>query len=190
MKAFQQIREMTVGIVSSYDEGICAVGEILGKSLAMLEQYCHTERFVQNQIRETLARVESLRKKDFDLLMAPIFVYQGRREQEIKQFLNLFLKRQRELAGQLKRMIQTGILLKVPDLEKAIQKTIEEAKDYLVGFQKEQTLIGEKMQSLLCKKEKLTLKEFKKTLEILEGELGLDGKGKTALSGNSVTLHC
>lgn len=191
MRAFQQIREITTGLVTSYDERICAVGEIIEKSLAMLEQYRQAEQVVQSQLRETLARVESLRKKDFDRLMAPILECQEKKEQEIKRFLTLFLKGQRELAGQLKRMIQAGILSKVPDLEKAIQKTIEEAKEYLIGFQKEQAFIREKMQSLFHKKEGLTVKEFKKTLDILQGELGLDKEEETAISGNSViTSHC
>ena len=128
MRGFEQVRDMTAAVIASYDERICAVGEIIEKGLAMLDQHRQVEQAVQCQLRETLSKVESLRKKDFDLLMAPILVYQDRREQEIKQFLNLFLKKQRELAGQLKRMIQSGILSKVPDLEKAIQKTIEEAK--------------------------------------------------------------
>ena len=44
----------------------------------------------------------------------------------------------------------------------------------MIGVQKEQALIVEKMRYLFDKKEELTLKEFKKTLNILCGELGLN----------------
>lgn len=189
MREFEQVRDMTAAMVASYDERICAVGEIIEKSLAMLDQYRHAEQLVRIQLRETLAKVESLRKKDFDLLMAPILVHQEKREQEIKHFLNLFLKGQRTMSGQLKRTIQAGILLSIPDLEKAIQKSIEEAKEYLIDFQKEQAFIGEKMRCLFRKKEELTLKEFKETLDILCGELGLNKNEKICNVGNSVISH-
>lgn len=176
MGRHEEVKNLTVGVVASYDERICAVGDIIEKSLEMLDQHRQAEQTVQSELRETLAKVESLRKKDFDCLMGPILDHQEKREKEIKQFLNDFLKRQRELAGQLKRLIQAGILSQVPEVERSIEEAIEEAKQHLLCFQKEQALIWKKMQALFQKKEELTLKEFKKTLDILQTELGLNNK--------------
>lgn len=173
MRSFEEVRDRTAEIVASYDERICAVSDIIEKSLKMLDESRHTSQTVQNQLKETLAKVESLRKKDFDALTTPMILHQEKREREIREFLDSFLKNQRELANQLKRVIQAGIFAKVPELEKALGETIHEAKEHLVGFCKEQTLIGEKMQSLQNKKEALTLKEFKGVLGNLQKELGL-----------------
>lgn len=175
----ERIRNMVTDVVGSYEHRISAVGEIIESSLAMLDQCHHVEQAVQSRLRETLSEVESLRKKDFDSLIAPILAYQGKREQDIKQLLHAFLKKQREIAGQLKRMIQAEILFELPTVEKTIQSTIEEAKERLVCFQKEQSLIGEKMQYLFRKKEAITLNEFKKTLDTLQAELGLNKDSNT-----------
>ncbi|MBI5299543.1 MAG: hypothetical protein HY877_04530 [Deltaproteobacteria bacterium] len=179
MRDFEEIRDRTAEIVASYDERICAVSDIIEKSLKMLDESRHTSQTVQNQLKETLAKVESLRKKDFDALTTPMLLHQEKREHEIKEFLDSFLKNQRQLASQLKRVIQAGIFPKVPELEKALGETIQEAKEHLVSFCKEQTLIGEKMQSLLHKKEALTLREFKEALGALQRELGFSEEEKT-----------
>lgn len=184
MRGFEEVRDRTAEIVASYGERIGAVSDIIEKSLKMLDESRHTSRAVQNQLKETLAKVESLRKKDFDALVTPILFYQERREQEIKEFLNSFLKNQRELACQLKRVIQAGIFSKVPELEKTLGETIQDAKEHLVGFCKEQTLIGEKMEYLFQKKETLTSKEFKGVLEILQRELGFSEEIKMQAVAN------
>jgi hypothetical protein len=173
MLGYNEVREMTAGLIGNYDQRICAVEEIIGKSLQMMGQYQDVEKAVQSQLKETLAKKKSLRKRDFDMLISPIIEYQGKREKEIKEFLNFFLKTQRQLAGELRMLIERGILTKVPDFEKAIQKSIEDAKMFLINFQKAQVLIGGKMQSMFQKKEELTLKDFKETLSVLLGELGL-----------------
>ncbi|MDI6807469.1 MAG: hypothetical protein QME66_00600 [Candidatus Eisenbacteria bacterium] len=189
MGGFEQVKDMTAAVVSSYDERICAVGEIVEKGLAMLDQCRLVEQAVQYELRERLARVESLRKKDFDQLMAPILIYQSTREQEIRQFMNFFLKTQRELASQLKRMIEAEIFSRVPDLEKIIQTNIEAAREHVIGFQKEQAVIGRRMRHLFLKQEDLTLKEFRKTVDILCGELGLEKEEKLAMPA-AVLSHC
>lgn len=184
MSGFEEIRDRTADIVVNYDERICAVSDIIEKSLKMLDESRHISLAVQNQLKETLARVESLRKKDFDALTSPILLHQERREQKIKELLGSFLKNQRELASQLKRVIQAGIFSKVPELEKALEETIQGAKEHLVGFCKEQTLIGEKMQYLFQKRDTLTLKEFKEVLEILQKEIGFPGEEKMQTLAN------
>jgi len=178
MRGFEEIRDRTAEIVASYDERIGAVSDIIEKSLKMLDESRQVSQAVRSQLKETLAKVESLRKKDFDTLATPILFYQERREQEIKECMTTFLKKQRELACQLQRIVRAGIILKIPVLEKEIEQTISEAKKSLVCFQKEQALIGEKMEYLLHKKETLTLKEFKGVLEILQRELGFPEETK------------
>lgn len=174
MSRLEELKTLTTNMIESYDERVSAVEEIIEKSLGMLEQNAQAEQIIRNQLKETLAKVESVRKKDFDCLTAPLLAHQEKRGTQIKQFLHAFLKKQRESAGQLKRMIQEGVLGQVPEWEKTIQTMMEGTKARIHDFQKEQTLINEKMQSLHQQKEKLTLHEFKKTLDCLQAELGLN----------------
>lgn len=173
MSGSEEIKNLTVNIVANYDERITVVGEIIEKGLAMLDQCRRAQKIVQNELKETLAKVESLRKKDFDFLMMPLLGFQETKEQEIREFVNRFLKKQKESASQLKRLIQTDILEKVPEVEMSIQGALEEAKRYLLQFQKEQAFIGEKIQTLSSRKEALTVKEFKQAMESLQETLGL-----------------
>lgn len=173
MSGFEEIKSLTIDIVANYDERITVVSEIIEKGLTMLDQCRRAQKIVQHELKETLARVESLRKRDFDFLMTPLLYFQEAKEQEIREFVNEFLKKQKESASQLKRLIQAGILEKVPEVEMSIQGILEEAKKYLLQFQKEQAFIGEKMQTLSSRKETLTVKEFKQAMESLQETLGL-----------------
>lgn len=175
MAELDEIREMTANVVSSYQDRISAVEEIIERSLTMLDQSRLAKQIVHNELKETLANGESLRKKDFDDLMAPLLNYQEKREHEIKSLLGDFLKSQRELAGQLKRVIQAGILDKTAELEKTIQAAIETVKKQVISFQQEQDRIAKHMQYLFDKKAELTLREFKKILEDLYKEVNIYG---------------
>lgn len=175
MAGLEEIREMTANVVSSYQDRITAVEEIIERSLTMLDQSHLAKQIVHSELKETLANVESLRKKDFDDLMAPLLNYQEKREGEIKSLLTTFLKSQRELASRLKGTIQSGLLAKTAELEKTIQAAIETVKKQVISFQQEQNRIAERMQYLFNKKSELTLKEFKKTLENLYKEVSIYG---------------
>jgi hypothetical protein len=171
MEKAEEIKKMTLNIVKSYDEKICACEEIIKKSLTMLDECKNIQKTVQNELREKLARVESLRKKDFDQIMVPLITHQEKREEEIKSTLDTFLKRQRELAHHLTDAIQLGVVSKVYELEKNVRKEIKETENHLVSFQNEQIKINEQLIGLLQKD--LTFKEFKKIISFLERELGL-----------------
>lgn len=173
MESPEQLKENIVDILVNYDKCVCTVGGIVENSLNMLEQQRQAERLVHDELRETFAKAGSLRKKDFDMLMAPVWAYQERKEQEIRRFLTFFLEEQRTLAGRLKEMVQTGAL-KEPGFEKSLEQAIEEAKAYFIKFQQEQSFIQENMQNLFHKKESLTLKEFKRILGRLLDNLGLE----------------
>ncbi|MBI1871263.1 MAG: hypothetical protein HYS07_08740 [Chlamydiae bacterium] len=169
----EEIKRITGDVIRGYDERICAVQEIIEKSLDTFDQ-CHVaNQMVRENLRETLSRVESLRKKDFDVLTMPLLAHQWAREKEIKLTLHSFLKRQRELADQLKRVVEEGIFRDILSLEKAVQDSIAQTRVSLKCFQEEQTLIGEKMQYLFQRKDELTLREFKKTLDDLGCKLRL-----------------
>ncbi|MBI1882901.1 MAG: hypothetical protein HYS08_01655 [Chlamydiae bacterium] len=170
----EEIKRITADAIRGYDENICAVQEIIEKSMEMLDQCRVANQMVQENLRETLSKVESFRKKDFDVLTMPLLAYQRAREKEIRLTLHSFLKRQKELAAQLKRGVEEGIFLDVPSLEKGIQGSIADTRVSLRCFQEEQALIGEKMQYLLQKKDELTLREFKKTLDDLGSKLRLE----------------
>src|SRR3990167_5126909 len=108
MPVQDEIRNLTDGVVASFDSGIEAVGTVIEKGLELLDGYRMEQEAVRGSLREALASVGSLRHKDFDLVMERILTFQSHRESEIKTLIRAFLTRQRELAGRMRRSLKAG----------------------------------------------------------------------------------
>ena len=70
-----EIKNMTEGVVSSFESGIETVGHLIEKGLELLDGYRAEQKAIHGSLRESLASVGSLRKKDFDGVMERISEY-------------------------------------------------------------------------------------------------------------------
>ena len=82
-------------IVSSYEAKIRSIGAIFDTTHQLLQSFqgsfldTRQERErLKAELRENLAKNESLRKKDFDNIMQDILSTQERKEQEVRNLLN------------------------------------------------------------------------------------------------------
>ncbi len=169
----EAIQAMTAKIVANYHERICAIEDIMMESINTLAEARLAKEITEHELQETLAQEESLRKKDFDALLEPLFFYQRKKEKELQSVLNSFLKEQREQARQLQAVILSHMTEKVEGYEQSIQKSIEETKRHIEAIQKECHRIGVGLQYLFDRRDSLTLEELKKTLMELYRVLGL-----------------
>ena len=96
-------------IISSYEDRIAGVQSIFDTTRLVLadfqdgsDQAREEQTLINTQLRETLARNENLRNKDYDLMMRPIVEPRRAQEKEIRALLNEFLAEQQRLAADLK----------------------------------------------------------------------------------------
>ncbi len=187
MSVPNEIQGLTRGVVDSFNSGIEAVGQLIEKGLELLDGYRREEEAVRGSLRESLASIGSLRRRDFDGLMEPVLQFQMRREQEIKALIKDFLSRQRELTQRLRRALEAGILQEVEKGKKELREMLGEAREEILSFQKEQETIRCTFARLESHKEGVTIKELKKEIQDLGEELLKGGDNHELCRRNGTT---
>lgn len=181
MSVPNEIRNLTEGVVASFEEGINAVGHLIEQGLGLLDGYHREQEAVQGRLREALATVGSLRRKDFDGIMEGILVFQSGRESAIETLIKVFLRKQKELAARLKRSLEAGIFQEVDRCKVELSTMIDEAREEIVSFQREQQKIRSTLVTLEAQGQ-VSAKEFKLVIQDLETELlGTDTKQQQAI---------
>lgn len=166
-----KVMKFTEEVISSYHQGIDAVGQMIEGGMKLLDQYRLQQRVIRESLREKLARIGSLRHKDFDQILLPLLAYQERSEEEVKGLIQGLLRRQRDLTGMLTRSLRFGLKDDVTRFKNELVTGLEEMRLALQRFQKEQGLIQETFQSLEETDEPVNTRNFRKVVETLEKAL-------------------
>lgn len=170
----EEVIKFTEEVISSYQQGIGAVGQLIGGGIELLDQHRLQQRRIRESLREKLARRGSLRHKDFDQMLLPILAYQERREAEVKGLIQDLLGRQRDLTGMLTRSLRFGLKDELTRFKNELVTGLEEMRLALQRFQKEQGLIRETFQSFQSLEETdepVNTRNFRKVVETLEKAL-------------------
>ena len=160
------VTHVVEGIISSYEEKLQSISFIIDNTQMVLGEFQESMSHAKEEkealnvrLRDILARNESLRKKDFDVMMNTILVSQDDGEREVRNLLHNYLDEQGEMARQLKGNLGTfkddlnkddiGRINEFRKMLKDILKKQEERKAEVAAklriFQKEQ---GELFRSL------------------------------------------
>jgi len=165
------MKRLAKEIISSYESRISEVGIIIDNTHQILEDFKTKRNEMSNQLKEILAKEESLRKKDFDSMMEEILSHQEGREKQVRDLLRTFLEEQKEMAQTIKKNLSEGEKVRVNDFKKMLQdiqarhKAGEnEVRMMLMEFQKEHKEMAESLRSLLDKGEAIRIKDFKEML--------------------------
>ena len=185
MPLAEDMSNVVGNMLSSYEMRIESIGAIFDTTHHLLQSF--QESFLDtrlerektnNQLRENLARNESLRKKDFDRMMQDILSIQDRREEEIRELLNGYLNGQKEMAHSLrsnlakvKDSIAKGETQRVKEFQTAINDILakqeerkQDVSSELKEFQKNQREMAERLKELLAKGRELRIKDLKSML--------------------------
>jgi hypothetical protein len=145
---------------------------IIDNTHQILDDFKTKRNEISNQLKETLAKEESLRKKDFDNMMGDILSNQDEREKQVKGLLRTFLEEQKDMAETIKDNFAEGEKMRIDDFKKMMQdiqvrqKIREnEVSTRLKEFQKEYKEMAESLRSLLNKGETMRIKDFKEMLK-------------------------
>jgi len=188
MKIVDDVANVVQDIISSYETRIESVSSIFDATHQLIEGFRDSfldtkqEREKLNaELRENLAKNESLRKKDFDTMMLGILSAQEKRENEVRDLLKKYLGSQREMAytlrinlADIKAALTKGEVERVKKFQEMIKEIIvkqEERKNevtsMLNNFQNYQREMAKKFRELLVKGTQLRIKDLKIMLKTI-----------------------
>jgi len=178
-----EMKDNIENIVFSYDTGSQKLAEIFDSTCQILQNYQEyllakngRQKSINTELRENLAKNESLRRKDFNNMMQEIFLPLDIKEREVKRLLNIYLDDQRQMAKALrenfrdiKKYLADGDLQKGETCHKIIMNILSkenetkggEVTSKLKSFQKEQQHMAKTLESLSAKGKELKLWDFK-----------------------------
>ena len=164
----EDIRKVTEGIVSSYQARISQVVTMVDNTNHILEDFRMRRNKMSCQLKETLAKEESLRRKDFDNMINGVLSHQDMREKEVRVLLDTFFEEQKEIAEIVKKSLTESKRVRIDDFRKSLQNIQDrqkvrekEIKTALLEFQEEYKEIVVSLSSLLDKEEEVRIKDFK-----------------------------
>lgn len=114
------LKKIAEDIAASYDERVKIVRGIAEDTQGMLREFRERREEMAKELRDILAKSESLRKKDFNTMMEDIILRQAERENGVNQILADFRQEEEMVANQLKKLLQRGEKLRIKDFKKTI----------------------------------------------------------------------
>lgn len=180
------MKSIVENIVSTYENGFESLDSILNTNCQILEDFqtsfldIKEEREkVKTQLRDNLAKNDSLRKKDFDQMTQGILSILAETETEIKNLVSRHFTEQKEIINllksnlmKIKEAIASGETVKAEETQAEINQMLirqdkkkEEVSAKLKDFQKGQQEMTGKFLELLNKGGKLKAKDLKSMLK-------------------------
>ncbi len=162
-------------VIASYEARVAAVEQIIEATHEMLETFRGQREAMRTQLRDTLARAASLRRRDFDAMMHGILVRQEERERAVKETTRGYLREQRALAAALREALAWGEAQRVGSLKELLEvitakreEREREVRALLAEFQREQEEMAHALGGLLSNGGSIKVKDFKGTLRAIQ----------------------
>lgn len=183
------VKEMKIildNMLSSYETSIQGIGSIFDTTYKLFEDFQDSflnrrekQEKIHAELRESLARNESLRRKDFDSMMQGILSSQDERERDIKNLLKGYLNEQKGIAhtirdnlAKVKDAHVRGEGERIKEFEGLIRDIFSEQEErkgkvisMLKDFQRDQQEIGKGLEDLLTKGRDLRIRDLKSMIK-------------------------
>lgn len=169
--SIEELRKAVERLILSYESQVAIIGAAVNTSYGILDTFKKERVAVNNRLEESLARNASLRRKDFDMMMRDFDLYQEEREEEIRRKIDAFLKQQRELAPQLKALLEGVDADKVGNTRATISniqcrqaEAAREISEAIRSFQEEHEQLIAEAGKIVTSTTSLSLADFKSWL--------------------------
>lgn len=114
------LKNIAANITLAYEARIKIVKCIVEDTYNLLQHFKERREKMASELREALAKCKSLRKKDFDRMMADILEHQNQREEEVRRMLESFHKGEETIAENLKKFLEKGERISIRDVRKTL----------------------------------------------------------------------
>lgn len=191
MPVYKDSNNLVNNILHSYEARIQSIGSVFDVTHQIIQGFqddlldTRQEREnIRAELRESLAKNESLRRKDFDNMMQGILLTQEERKKEVRNLLNRYLNEQKEMVQALRENLERfkvslakGEAQKIKGFQEIIKEILakqdkrkEEVTSRLKEFQKEQAMLSKRLKELLAKGKELRIKDFKSMVREFESQ--------------------
>ena len=99
------LRGAVAEVIGSYESKVRMVMSLMKQAFGRIRGFHQEQDVLANRLKELLAKRESLRKKDFDAMLAGIRESQRQREQGVNQMIEEFCQEEDATIGQLRTII-------------------------------------------------------------------------------------
>lgn len=110
------------GIVELYDRIVDRVVALEEETRQTVEGFKRERGELQEKLKGKLAQGESLRKKDFDLLIRDIIEKRKQRETDVVRMIERFKKEEEEMASGLRQLLDKGKEVRIKDFKRVLAK--------------------------------------------------------------------
>jgi len=160
-------------VTDSYEAQVKTVGALMNKTVEVLKRFDLEQEEKVTELRDLLAKADSLRRKDFDTLMTKIWAQRREKEEKVSHTLDGFLKEQEELVAWLRKVIVNGNIgleefkLLSQNFIARQKRAEEELSRMLRELHLEQEELGSGLKQLLQKGEKIRIRDFKAMIKAI-----------------------
>jgi len=163
------MKDLTKKVGDLYTARIKRVRELKKEVTTILKQYQKEQKEIIFQLKDLLAKKQSLRKKDFDLAMEKVLNHHQDKEKEIGERLSEFKQTEEQVAKKLKKLFSEeqkptidGLRSLAFSLQKKQRAKASEIRDLLTSLSNTHEETSKALKTLLEKGEKIKIKDFKK----------------------------
>ena len=162
-------------VIASYEARVSSVEQIIEATHEMLEAFRSQREAMRTQLRDTLARAASLRRRDFDAMMHGILVRQEERQERVKEAMRGYLREHKATAQALKEALAKDEAKRVGTVKELLggimarqEEREREDRALLAEFRKEQEQVARALGGFLSNGGSIKVKDFKGTLRAIQ----------------------
>lgn len=171
MASLDKIRETAEEVLASYVTRLTAVSQIISDANELLSKGRDERSSLEKSLRDILAETSSLRKKDFDEMMAGVMDEQTMREEAIRAALKRFVDDQTVLANRLKDELKNGNIESIRSIQSAIEKGLSQTMQLITDLRNEEQALLRRLKILVKMGPRLKITDFKKAVKEMQGSL-------------------
>lgn len=171
MASLDKMRETAEEMVASYVARLTAVSQIINDANELLNRGRVERSFLENSLRNILAETSSLRKKDFDEMMAEVMGEQNVREEAIRAALKRFVDEQTALANRLKDELKMGNIEHIRSIQSAIETGLGQTMQLITDLKNEEQALLRRLKILVKMGPKLKVTDFKRAVKEMRSNL-------------------
>ena len=175
MSAESDVKELAVSIIDSYEMRVSTVTTLMTQANNLLKSFQIEMEDMITQLRDNLAKSESLRKKDFDIMMRTMVDRMREIEQEEQDRFIKFQLEESEMIGRFRRLVSGESLVVTEDmktLREEVHTRQKERERCIVNGLKQFQIAHEEFRSgvktLLLKGDGVRIKDLKQMLRTIK----------------------
>jgi hypothetical protein len=175
----EELRALANSVIDSYEMRVRTVNGLMEQAYGFLRSFQMELEEMIDRLRDNLAKGESLRKKDFDRMMADFTERRLSHQLTAEDVLSRFQKEEMEMIDRLRKIMVSGGRSNLKDMEVIRDDILKRQKEREVGviqalkrIQVEQEEVKAGIKRLLSKGEDVRIKDFKLMLKSLRVQQG------------------